>query len=553
MFGAERHNALKRNTFYLLVLAGLAIRLVLLARYDLFAGTWSGHALSADAAVGLVGKSIAQTGVTPHLTGPSLDPWGLDAYVAATSFSLFGVGAIPLRLIPFVLSLVLAILVYRFFYVHYSVATARWATALVAVAPVGFLQSSLQAHGAVSAHAIFLLAAMLLFWRFSILRERRMWIGLVLGAGAVAAVYLHARALWYVALMVGILALQQRDRRGLLSLAVGAAVAAALLVTLRPAYLPHAGPSGLPGVGAAEVVGEPLVAGAMTSSTGRFACGDIGRSAGFACGLRRLASVFGVPAPAASERGGFFAALLGFLWPISLLVFGVSLAACRPRRGRWAWGPVGSDQVLGLLVLATILVGWAARGSMASVYPLAAGSAGVLCSRLVGTRRRWMVAGVAVVMVFQVATWADAWVRGPDRKARADGLLLRKLDELRVDRCFSVQPLYDVAFTSRERVIIAPLRRSHFPAYDRAVLDARHLCYVFEDDQAEDPVHLAMSALLGRRVAGQRSARAGDFTILYDLRPNPVLSAADLAKVRRARAGRDTLVGMNSGHPRTIR
>ncbi len=535
---------MKRNTFYFLVLVGIAIRIAMLVRYDLFAAGGLEHQLSADGVVGLAGKHLVDSRAGSIPASSAGYPGGFDARLAALGFSLFGVGAVALRLFPFVFSLIVPVLVYRFVYVHYSVSAARWATALTAVAPVRFVQSNLKAHDGSAIDAIVLLAAMLLFWRFFILRTRRAWMGFVLGAGAALSVWLHPRMLWYVALIVTLLAVQRRDRRGWRSLVVGLGFAVMVLIGQRIVYPPAIVQSGL---SAAEQ---------LPAATRRSAIAQDPRGGGWpthdrrhgmraaARDVHRLGAVFGVPSSfARAGESGPLSGVRARMWILPLLVFGIALAACRPRKGRSAWGPIGSDQILGLFVLATIVVGWTGRGVTASVYPLAAMTAGVLCSRLVGARRRWMAVGVAAVLVFQAASWADAWARGPGEGARRSSLLLAKLDEKEINRCFSLNPLYDVVFTSRERVMISPLRQSRFPAYDRQVGEAGRFCYLFEDGELDDPRHASMLALLNRGHPRRRREHAGGFTILYDFEPRPVLSAAELAKVRRSDPGRARLRG----------
>jgi len=93
------------------------------------------------------------------------------------SFALFGVNVTALRIVTMTFSLLLAAAVYTFTYRSYSVAAARWATAIVAVAPMYFLQWNLKARGGFIEHVVLLFIVMILFWRFYLAHDRSRRVG----------------------------------------------------------------------------------------------------------------------------------------------------------------------------------------------------------------------------------------------------------------------------------------------------------------------------------------------------------------------------------------
>ena len=87
-----------------------------------------------------MGKHIAEGRALPVFFYGQHYLGALEAYAAAAMFALVEPGLIALRTVTFLFSLAVLAVVYRFTYLAYSVSAARWATALVAVSPLYFLQ-----------------------------------------------------------------------------------------------------------------------------------------------------------------------------------------------------------------------------------------------------------------------------------------------------------------------------------------------------------------------------------------------------------------------------
>jgi predicted membrane-bound mannosyltransferase len=153
-----------RTAFFALVLVGVAFRAWMLTHYGLVSGGDVDVYLADEGIVGLMGKHILEQGALPVFFYGQAYLGALEAYCAAAMFALFGVSLTSLRLVPFLFSISLGVIVYRFAYRFHSVAVARWATALVAVAPMYFLQWNLKARGGFIEHVFLLFVVMLVFW-----------------------------------------------------------------------------------------------------------------------------------------------------------------------------------------------------------------------------------------------------------------------------------------------------------------------------------------------------------------------------------------------------
>ncbi len=519
----------------------------MLTNYGLVNGGEVDVYLADEGIVGLMGKHILSGRELPIFFYGQHYLGALEAYLAAAVFAFLGPGFFQLRLVPFLFSLLIPGLVYRFTYLHYSVAAARWATTIALLAPVYYLQWNLKARGGFVEHIALVLVFMLLFWRFYLHHDRRPGLAFALGVAAGIAVWVNQLALAYVGLMGVLLFFNRDDKRGLATLAVGFFLGSSLLLGYNIVH---------PFATFRTLARKALLVNRVDESERGEDWALKGASKRFEAlgqGVDKLGIVFGVPPRAGVERLGLssearedgpLTATRRLLWPLPALVFGVALGAARPRRGRSGWGPVGSDQVLGLFILVTFVVGYVSPRYMLPAYPLAAVLAGVLCARQSGGRRRAIIAGVGLVLIFNLASWADAVMRRDIGDSARVDVLLEKLDELGLTRCFSAAPLYHVVFAANERVIVSALQKDRYPAYSTEVEAANRICYIFREDQQRKRQHQAFMSLLELRGIRYNTAKASVYNIIYWFTPSPVLSAQDLAKVRHQETGRVRIRGV---------
>jgi hypothetical protein len=528
---------MNRYLFYGLLALGLAARTYMLADYRLVDGGEVDVYLADEGIVGLMARHIAEGESLPVFFYGQAYLGALEAYCAAVVFRVLGPSLESLRLVPFAFSLALMALVFRFTYRAYSVATARWATALVAVAPMYFLQWNLKARGGFVEHVVLVFVVMILFWRFHIEHDRRSSLGLALGFAAGVAIWVNQLAIAYLAAMGAVLLFSTRDRRGLLPLAFGLLLGAAPLLAYNVVH-PLATVKAL--ARKAIVLNRVPVEERDNAWAAR---GIVKRLQAIPQGAGKLGLVFGVPPGEGLERlglssdersGGPLTPMRGRLWPIPALVFGLACFASRPRRGADGFEPVGSTVLLGVLTLVTVVVGYVSPRYMLPVYPLAAVMAAVLLTRLAGRGRGWMLVGVAAVLVFNAAGWLDAVAtRGETGRERTDGqALLDHLRSLGVDRCYSAGPLYHLVFVSEETVRIAPLQKNRHPAYDDDIEAAQRICYVFRDDQARKRQHVRWVDSLETAGVTYQSSRVGGYNVMSSFEPRAAITSALVARAR---------------------
>lgn len=145
-----------------------------------------------------------------------------------------------------------------------------------------------------------------------------------------------------------------------------------------------------------------------------------------------------------------------------------------------------------------------------------------------------MTAGLAVVMLFHVSGWVDAaMMPGSDEEARGTALL-EWLDDRDLRACYSASPLYHLVFRGGEKVVMAPLQKDRYPAYNAVIEEAESICYVFREDQQQKRQHLAMLDLLRGRGVRYRQSEVGPYRVLHDFEPRRSVTAADVEEVRRA-------------------
>ncbi len=527
---------MNRYLFYGLVLAGVAFRLLMLAEYEFVNGGDVDVYLADEGIVGLMGKHIMEGREFPVFFYGQHYLGALEAYCTALSFSIFGVSVPALRLVPLLFSLGLLPLLFTFVYRNYSVSAARWSTALVAVAPLYFLQWNLKARGGFVEHIVLIFAVFLLFWRFYLEHDRRPSVSFLLGLIAGIALWVNQLAAPYFIVMAGLLWLRRRQREGLVLVVAGLLLGSSLLLVHNVVH---------PGATARALARKAVVLNRVPieeRDQGWISRGVGKRIEAVGHGAGKLGIVFGVPPGAEIERlglsetmreGGRLTQVRKSLWLIPLSLFGVAIVACRPRRGIAGWEPPASNQLLALMFLVTVAVGYVSPRYMLPAYPLAAAAVGVLMARMRGTRRRLMAIGMAAVLAFNMASWADAsrlLGTGATERTRA---LIEALEARGLTHCYSAGPLYHVVFESRENLILAPLQKDRYPDYGDEVGAADEICYVFRQDQSTKRQHIALMQFLSERGVSHASFEVGEYRILHGFEPREALTVDAIASIRR--------------------
>jgi hypothetical protein len=543
-----------RPVFYALVAFGLLARVWMLTHYSLVSGGDVDVYLADEGIVGLMGKHILEQHATPVFFYGQSYLGALEAYCAAAMFAVFGVGFTSLRAVPFLFSVGLGVVVYRFAYRFHSAEVARWSTALVAVAPMYFLQWNLKARGGFVEHVFLLFLVMLLFWSFYLYRARDRWTAFALGFASGIALWVNQLVGAYVGVMGLLVLMDREDRRGWGEALAGLALGASLLVGYNVVH---------PLATVRTLARKALVMNRVDVAERDESWARKGleqRIAALGDGMDKLGVVFGVPPGAGVERlgiseeareGGPLGPLRRRMFWLPLAVFGVALAAARPRRGPGGWSAIGSDQLLGLFALVTFAVGYVSPRYMLPAYPLAAVMAGALFVRLAGARRTWMLAGLAGLFLFHVAGWVDAAV-APVRPDEERGTrLVQWLDDRGIRACYSASPLYHLVFAGGERVVISPLQKDRYPAYDQVIEEAERVCYVFREDQKDKRQHKGMLELLAGKGVRYQEAAIGAYRVLYDFEPRRALKAADVDAVRTAPAPAAGVAGDDEDGPET--
>ena len=526
---------MNRYLFYSLLALGGAFRVAMLFNYELVNGGEVDVYLADEGIVGLMGKHILEGRELPIFFYGQHYLGALEAYSAAALFSVLGVSVLSLRLVTFGFSLAVAAAVYRFTYKRYSVAAARWATALVAVAPMYFLQWNLKARGGFVEHIFLVFLVMLAFWRFYVDHHRGSASGFVLGLVTGLAIWVNQLVLAYVFLMGFLLFLDRSDRRGWVALCVGGLLGASLMIGYNVVH-PLATFKTL-GRKAMVLNRVPV----EEREKNWVARGLEERVDAISQGVAKLGLVFGVPPYSDVERlglscaaraGGTFTEARRLVGWLPGLVFLAGLLATLPRRGRSGWERLGSDQLLGLFALVTFAVGYVSPRYMLAAYPLAAVMLGVLVSRLGGVPRQVLQAGALAVALFNTVSWADAMTLPSEEDERRGPELLAKLDELELRACYTAAPLYHLVFMSNEAVVLAPLQKDRYPKYNDVIEQSDRICYIVRDDQHEKRQHVALTAFLEERGVVYQEARSAPYSILHGFEPRRVITAAEVDRLR---------------------
>ncbi len=541
---------MNRYLFYLLLLLGAVFRLMMLTNYELVNGGEVDVYLADEGVVGLMGKHILEGKELPIFFYGQHYLGALEAYVAAVSFAAFGVNVLALRVVTLTFSFALAVLVYRFTYKVYSVAAARWATALVAVAPIYFLQWNLKARGGFVEHLVLVFVIMLLFWRFYLDHRRATPTALALGLACGVALWVNQLVLAYL-IPIGLLVLfGSADRRGWLTVCVGGLLGASLLIGYNVAHpLATFKTLGRKAVVLNRVPVDERDDGWLVRGVGK-------RVEALSQGVAKLGLVFGVPPGESVERlglspaqreGGALTGLRRGLAFLPLTVFGCALLAAMPRRGKNGWEPLGSDQLLAIFALVTCVVGYVSPRYMLVAYPIAAVMAGVLATRLTGTAKTFAQGAVLLVVVFNMAGWADAMTVPADDDEARGRELLAFLAERDLTACYSAAPLYHLVFESGETVILSPLQKDRYPPHNDIVERSDSLCYVFREDQEDKRQHVAMMRLLEAEGVSFQTDEVGVYRVLSGLSPRAAITGDKIDQVRTQETVRVDVGGVLEG------
>jgi hypothetical protein len=549
---------MNRYVFFAMLLAGVLMRTAMLMDYALVDGGDVDVYLADEGVVGLMALHIVEGRSLPVFFYGQDYLGALEAYCAAALFAVLGPGLETLRLVPYLFSLALLAVVYRFTYRAYSVAAARWATSIVAVAPMYFLQWNLKARGGFVEHVVLLFLVMIFFWRFYLEHDRRLVTAAALGVSAGVSLWVNQLALSYVLVFAALLVFATQDRRKLGAAVAGLVVGSSLLIAYNVVH---------PLATVRALARKAIVLNRVpVEERGEdWALRGVGeRVAAVSQGTGKLGLVFGVPPSEALERlglseeartGGPLTPLRRRLWPIPAVVFGLAWLSARPRRAAdGGLEPLGSSMVLGILMLVTILVGYVSPRYMLPAYPLGAVMAAVLLTRLPQPRRGMLATGVALVVAFNVAGWADAAATRGDGQRRSGRqqhsgeqqrsgetdrsggeALLEHLAATGITRCYSAGPLYHLVFISEERVLFSPLQKNRYPAYDKEIERAERICYVFRDDQGRKRQHLALVDLLEKSGVTYQSTHVGGYNILSSFSPRAAITSDLIARARDPR------------------
>jgi hypothetical protein len=146
-----------------------------------------------------------------------------------------------------------------------------------------------------------------------------------------------------------------------------------------------------------------------------------------------------------------------------------------------------------------------------------------------GATRRLAVAlagATLVVNALGVVTRAQAVAPDP-------GPLLAALEQVGCTRGYSAGPLYHLVFETGEALVLAPLQKDRFPAYDAIVAEAAAPCYVYRADQTDKRQHEQFLAGLQTAGVSYRELGVPPYTVLHEFTPRERLTPALVEQARR--------------------
>ncbi len=539
---------MSRRWFAILLLVGIAFRVVLLLNYDLVNGGEVDVYLADEGVVGLMGKHILEGRSLPIFFYGQHYLGALEAYLAALSFAIFGVSITSLRLVTFASSLAVLWGVHTLARRVASPGAARWATALVAIGPMYFLQWNFKARGGFVEHIFLLLAVLILFWRFHFGGERRPGLALVLGLVAGIALWVNQLFLAYLFVLAVVWLVERSGPRHAIPLIAGFLLGASLLIGYNVVHP----------LATVRALARKAVTLNRVPVTERdehwLQRGIEKRIVALGQGADKLGMVFGVPpragvvriglAPAVRKAGSLTRLRQWLAW-LPLVVFGAALWRLRPRKDRVGWRWRGPPELMFWLFTVTFLVGYVNPRYMLPAYPLAAILAAIAYDRCGMRGRRWFAAGMIAVLAYGGLSWVDVRAAATSGSQRRIADLVERLEQAGIRYCYSAAPMYHAVFASGERVIVSALQKDRYAPYGDAVGAAAEICYLYRDDQQTKRQHVAFMRLLARKHVTYRKFRVRDFTVLYDFDPRSAITEEDMQRVRhqeRTRIGIDSLL-----------
>jgi hypothetical protein len=161
--------------------------------------------------------------------------------------------------------------------------------------------------------------------------------------------------------------------------------------------------------------------------------------------------------------------------------------------------------------------------------------AAAFAARSRGVGHQIFVAGLAAILVLNLASWADALLRTEAPDTSGDELMAA-LESRGIGACYSAGPMYHLVFRSGERVILSPLQKNRIPAYDELVEATESICYVFRDDQDRKRQHLLLLEDLDEQGVRYERFSVGKYNVLSDFEPREVIDAELIQRVRTLRS-----------------
>jgi hypothetical protein len=469
-----------------------------------------------EGVVGLMAKHILEGRSLPVFFAGQQYLGALEAYLVAASAAVLPASMIAVRVVPYLFSLALIPLVWWATRPLFGRAAAALAAALVALPSPYLLEWGLKARGGFIEHVVLSVLLVGLFARLAYARRRDWGTRLALGLVAGLAAWVNQLVGTTLAVTAAVLWRRRGFDRGLAIAGVGFVLGAAPLL-VHVARDPSAMPSAL----GHKFFMLNRVEGPERYGDQRTVRGLAERVEALADGPRNLGVLLGAASPSLPQTTA--GRLLGLV-PLALFALGAAHCLRRIRTCGWT-GPHGLVVLLGAGVLA---IGYHSARYLLVGYPLAAMMAGAWWAATTGAARPWAVAlAVAALVVNGFGVVARAQAEAPDH-----GPLLAALERVGCTRGYSAGPLYHLVFETGEEIVLAPLQKDRFPAYDGIVAAASDPCYVYRADQAEKRHHEQF--LAGLQVAGVSWRELGvpPYTVLHGFTPRARLTPELVAQAR---------------------
>jgi hypothetical protein len=98
--------------------------------------------------------------------------------------------------------------------------------------------------------------------------------------------------------------------------------------------------------------------------------------------------------------------------------------------------------------------------------------------------------------------------------------------------------MYHIVFASDEEIVIAPLQKDRYPAYNPIVEAEPEICYLFRDDQTGKRQHVAFVRALEQNSIRYRHETVGPYNVLLDFSPREAITPILIASVRTQKTAR---------------